>query len=133
MKYFIFVLLFVPVLAFAADGQSGLGGALQSIRDFGNDIQFFLSESVPNFFHRLAAYVFEAVIYVKYVLFLESVKFSWNVAKVILSDLAVSEHIMNAMSALPPSIRAGIVDLRIVDAINIILNAYASRFVLRMF
>ncbi|MCL1164415.1 DUF2523 domain-containing protein [Shewanella chilikensis] len=130
-KGFILSLLLLPFAAFAAQSDSGFSGAFQSLIDFGTDIMNFFTIAVPNFLHRLTAWLFEAVIYIKFLLYVEAVKFSWQVAKLVIADLSISETIMASLSALPPTIKAVISDLRLIDAINVILNAHVTRWVMR--
>ncbi|WP_338593338.1 hypothetical protein VXM60_10460 [Shewanella khirikhana] len=129
----IFILVFasLPFMAFAADSPSGFGAAFQTLIDFGADIMNFFTEGVPNFLHRLTAWAFEAMIYIKFLLYVESIKFSWQVAKVIISDLSISSTVMSSLSSLPPTIRAVVTDLRLIDAFNVVLNARITAMVMR--
>jgi len=129
--FLLIVLLPVSLYVSAADSNSGFGGAFQSLIDFATDIMNFFTIAVPSFFHRLTAWAFEAFIYIKFLLYIESIKFSWQVAKLIISDLSISETITSSLSSLSPTIRAVITDLRLIDALNVILNAYVTRMVLR--
>lgn len=115
--------------AFASDGISGF---VQDVKDFFSDIWLYLTEAIPAMFYRLGAWLVEGIVYVKVVMMYQSMMFSWNVAKVILEDLQVSSLLMSALGGLPPSLRAFITDCRIVDGINVVLNAYATRFVMRV-
>ncbi|MFV0594411.1 DUF2523 family protein [Shewanella sp.] len=129
--FLLVVLLPLSFFAFAADSNTGFGGAFQALIDFATDIMNFFTIAVPSFFHRLTAWAFEAFIYIKFLLYIESIKFSWQVAKLIISDLSISETITSSLSSLSPTIRAVITDLRLIDALNVILNAYVTRMVLR--
>ena len=128
--FFVSFMLF-PFLAFAADSNGGFGVAFQSIIDFGTDIMNFFTIAVPSFFHRLTAWAFEAFIYIKFLLYVETIKYSWQVAKLIISDLSISETITSSLSSLTPTIRAVLTDLRLIDAVNVVLNAYVTRMVMR--
>ncbi|WP_372872702.1 hypothetical protein [Shewanella sp.] len=128
---FIFIFALLPFMVFAADSPSGFSGAFQSLIDLGTDMMNFVTEGVPNFFHRLTAWAFEAMIYVKFLLYVESVKFSWQVAKVIISDLSISSTVMNSLSGLSPTVKAVVADTRLIDAFNVILNARITAMVMR--
>jgi len=128
--FFVTFMLF-PFLAFAADSNSGFGGAFQSIIDFCTDIMNFFTIAIPSFFHRLTAWAFEAFIYIKFLLYVETIKYSWQVAKLVISDLSISETITSSLSSLSPTIRAVLSDLRLIDAVNVVLNAYVTRMVMR--
>ncbi|MCU8094257.1 DUF2523 domain-containing protein [Shewanella sp. SM20] len=123
------ILFFYSQDAMASDGISGFA---QDVKDFFSDIWAFFTEAIPDMFYRLGAWLVEAIVYVKVVMMYQSMMFSWNIAKVILEDLQVSQLLMSALGGLPPSLRAFITDCRIVDGINVVLNAYATRFVMRV-
>ena len=132
MKYLIFAFCFVfASSAFAADG-GGLGGFAQSIVDYAEYFKYFITDGIPSFFERMAAWAVEMYVYLKFVMYLETIKFSWGVAKVILQDLSITQHLETMFSYLPSSLRAFAFDCRIVDAINVVLNAYVTRFVFRI-
>lgn len=130
MKYLIFILFFAFIpSAFAADG---LAGFAQDIVDYGEYIKFFITDGIPSFFERVAAWAVQFYVYLKFTIYLESIKFSWGVAKVILQDLSITQHLESMFNYLPSSLRAFAFDCRIVDAINVVLNAYVTRIVFRI-
>ncbi len=117
--------------ALAAD--SGIQEFAQSVLDFGSDFFYAITEGVPNMLVRLGAWAFEAAVYLKFMLYLESIKFAWSVAKLVLEDLSISSTLSSFFSALPPTARAILVDIRFPDAVNVILNAFVTRAVMRFF
>lgn len=130
-KLIIFLLLFsIPSYAFASDG---IGGFAQDAVDTFEFFKFFITDGVPSFFTRLVAWVVEFYIYIKFMMYLETIKFAWSVAELILQDLSISENLASMFNSMPSSIRAFAFDCRIVDAINVVLNAYFTRIVLRIF
>lgn len=119
--------------ALAADPVSGIQDFAQGVLDFGSDFFYAITEGVPSMLVRLGAWAFEAAIYLKFMLYLESIKFAWSVAKLVLEDLSISSTLSSFFSGLPPTARAILVDIRFPDAVNVILNAFVTRAVLRFF
>ena len=78
IKLFItlFVLLMFPAFVYAAE-SGGIGGFAQSLLDMGSDMWLVVTEGVPDLLTRISAWVFEAVVYLKFVLFV--VQFYWLV------------------------------------------------------
>lgn len=134
MKNLIIFSVLIIVFFYSQDAMAsdGISGFAQDVKDFFSDIWAFFTEAIPDMFYRLGAWLVEAIVYVKVVMMYQSMMFSWNVAKVILEDLQISQLLMSALGGLPPSLRAFITDCRIVDGINVVLNAYATRFVMRV-
>ncbi len=124
--------LFVSVSVFA-DDSGGVGEFAQTVVDFGSDFWLAITDGVPSMLERLAAWAFEAAIYLQFVLYLESIKFAWAVAKLVLQDLSISSTLSSFFGALPPTVRAILVDIRFPDAVNVILNAFVTRAVMRFF
>lgn len=129
MKYLILLALFVAPVALASDG---LGGLAQDLIDYAELGKFFITDGVPSFLERLAAWAVQFYLYIKFTMYLEMLKFSWNVAKVILDDLSISVYLQSAFNAMPPALRAFAIDCRFVDAINVVINAYFTKIVMRV-
>jgi hypothetical protein len=127
--FFALSFLFFSFSSYAA--ESGLQGFAQSILDFFSDFWEAITEGIPNLLQRLAAWAFEAAVFLKFLLYLESIKFAWGVAKLVLEDLSISSTLSQFFGALPPTARAILVDIRFPDAVNVILNAYVTKAVLR--
>ena len=130
MKKLIFVLfVFVPFFAFA-ETYSDTGGFFQMIGDFFNNIWDFFLVDIPELIKRALAYFIvwysKAKIYALY----ELMKFSWDVAEIIIEDLGIMSQIAAQMSLLPPDVRQAFVDMRLFDGINLLLNAYMTKFVM---
>jgi hypothetical protein len=80
--FFALSFLFFSFSSYAA--ESGLQGFAQSILDFFSDFWEAITEGIPNLLQRLAAWAFEAAVFLKFLLYLESIKFAWGVAKLVL-------------------------------------------------
>lgn len=61
----------------------------------------------------------------------EAIKFGWGVAKDILSDLQVSQRIMEYLGMLPAPVREAISFFRGPECIANLLTAHVTRFVMR--
>jgi hypothetical protein len=131
-----FVILFLLVTFFSTNAfadTGGIQGFAQQITDYFSDFWLAITEGVPSLFVRIAAWAFEAAVYLKFLLYFEGIKFAWSVAKLVLEDLSISSTLTSFFSALPPTVRAILIDIRIPDAVNVILNAFVTRAVLRFF
>ncbi|QTE84363.1 DUF2523 family protein [Shewanella algae] len=124
------VLFFMPS-AYANTG--GIAGFAQQVIDYGADFWLAITEGVPDMFMRMTAWAFEAAVYLKFMLYLEGIKFSWGVAKLVLQDLSISQTLNTFAGALPSTLRAVLVDIRFFDAVNVILQAFVTRMVMRFF
>lgn len=131
-KCLILFLFFIPALAFASQTTyDGFGGAAQAMGDFFTDIWAFLDDDVPSFFERALAFIIEKITLIKIAAQIEAMKLAWSVAKAIMENFQVASKITSAVNALPQDVRAAIADMRILDGVNIIIQAYVSRYVLR--
>ncbi|WP_434951829.1 DUF2523 family protein [Shewanella sp. HL-SH4] len=130
MKILIFIFcLLLSSSAFAADGIEGFAN---SVTDFFGLVEYFFTEGIPDFVTRFTAWFVEYYMLLQAYAYLASLRFAWDVAQLILQDLSVAEAIGAAFNSLPPSLRTFAIECRIVDAINVILNAYVTKIVFRM-
>jgi hypothetical protein len=130
MKKLIFILfMFLPCFAYA-ETYEGIGGFFQMIGDFFDNIWEFFFTDIPNLIQRALAYFIvwatKAKIYAMY----EFMKFSWQVAEIIIQDLNIMSQITAQVSLLPPDVRQAFIDMRLFDGINLLLNAYMTKFVM---
>jgi hypothetical protein len=132
IKFLISILLFLPFLVLADTYQNDAGAA-QMAGDFFTDIWTFLDTDLPDFLVRMWAFIvvkyFEITLYAK----IELLKLAWSVSKQILENYQIVSKITAKFNLLPPDIRQAIVDMRLLDAVSIIVNAYLTRFVMRFF
>ena len=118
-------LMFMPAVAMAADSSflDYVGGKL-------NGIHYTITEEVPGLLHRFAAWGIEfyalCVISAK----LEMLKFAYLVAKQITTDINLSGYLLSSLSQLPAGVRWALDQLGFVNGLNLIVNAYITRFVL---
>ncbi|WP_281556537.1 DUF2523 family protein [Thalassomonas sp. RHCl1] len=132
-KLFLFSLLLLPALVYAnTQTYQDAAGTSQMLADSIGDFWTYLFTDTPNMLHRFAAWLLEYWVQLKLYVYLELMKFSWGVAKVIIEDLSIMSQITAQMSLLPIDVRQAFVDMRLFDGINLILNAYVTKFVMRL-
>lgn len=120
-------LLLSPSLALADDGSflDWIGSRLDSLH-------YAITEEVPGIFHRLVAWGVEfytlCVITVK----LQAIEFAFLVAKQIATDIDISGYLTSSISQLPSGVRWMLELMGFANIINLIVNAYITRFVLNV-
>ena len=130
MKKSIFILfLFLPFLALG-DTYQDVAGTSQMVADSFGDMWDFFFDDVPSMFQRLTAWAVIWLVKAKLYLQLELMQYSWGVAKVIIADLNIMSQITAQMSLLPQDVRQACVDMRFFDGVNLLLNAYMTKFVM---
>lgn len=98
---------------------------LQSISDFfTTGIYTFFEEAAKYFVTTLLIWWVKSQIW--------GISFAWEVGQSLLSAFNVSSHISSAFGALSSEVMAGITFFRVPEAVNILLSAGATRFVLNM-
>lgn len=133
MKYiFIVIFLFLPTVVFA-DTYEGATGFAQSFGDYLNDFWSFFNDDVPSFFDRMFIFFFEKLTLFWITTKLEMIKLSWLIAKGVIENFQIGSKLLAATSLLPNDVQAAFIDLRLFDAVNLLIQAYVTRFVLRIF
>ncbi|KGK00286.1 DUF2523 family protein [Thalassotalea sp. ND16A] len=131
--FLIVSLIFPNVVFAAADPQTGITGGLQAINNRIEDLWSFMNTDVPGIFQEMYVYLVTWWVKVKITWWFESVKFFWGVAKILIQDLTLGSQIAAAMTALPQDVKQAGIDSGIFDGLNIILQAYVTRFAMRVF
>ena len=91
-------------------------------------VAFFTIPGEDSFFTYLQAQYVIAAVKVK--LFL--LKNAWDVASVVLQQMQITPVLQGYLNALPSDVVIWISTFRIPDCMNILLNAHATRFVLKV-
>lgn len=99
--------------------------AIQEFLDWLNADQY-------SFWQEWFAYAVKWLVYAKIQFILHIVPFSWGIAKAVLDQLNVSQTLNEAWAGLDSYILGWLTYLRVPDAINILLNAYVTRIVMRV-
>ncbi len=99
---------------------------------FFDQISEFITSGIYDFFTEVFA---ELVIYltisaIKFKIFM--ITFAWNSATQIIISLDLSSHIQSAFSSLDSQLLSFISFLRIPEAINIVMSAYVTRYIMSM-
>ena len=128
-KSFLLLLLFIPFSASAGIYQD-IAGAYQMISDGFTSLFDFLFSDIPDLFQRATAYFIVWSTKAKIYGYLSMMKFSWGVAEIIIQDLNIMSLITSQMSLLPQDVRQAFVHMRLFDGINLLFNAYMTKFVM---
>ena len=100
------------------------------IVEFRQDVEDFRSTGIYEFCVKWFAEFIKWYLVGWYKVKLQSITFAWDIAQEILTSLSISEKIDLAFSALDSLVVQVISFFRIPEAINIVLSAYTTRFVL---
>jgi len=131
MKKILFLMfVFVPFLAFG-DTYQDAAGASQMVADSFSEMWAFFFDDVPSMFQRATGWIIVWLVKAKIYAQLELMKYSWGVAKVIIADLNIMSQITSQMSVLPQDVRQALVDMRLFDGLNLLFQAFMTRFVMR--
>ena len=130
-KVTLFILLLIPMFAFA-DSYQNDEGALQMAGDFFTDFWELMTGDVPSSIQRFWAWAVVKAVEIKLYLTLETMKFSWGVAKAILENFQVASRITAQINQLNPDIRMALIDMKVVDSLMVVINAHVTRYVMRI-
>lgn len=129
-KSILFLLFTLPLFAFAESYQ-GEAGTAQMAGDFFTDFWDLMTNDVPSVAQRFWAWIVIKAVEIKLYITLETIKFSWGVAKAILENFQVASRITAQINNLSPDIRQFFIDTKFVDALMVVINAHATRYVMR--
>ena len=135
-KYSLFIVLMLCSFTIFAQPASskeyeGFFGFFQMISDSIEDFWQYLLVDVPDWWERFVAWALVWYTKLKLTTYLNMLSFSWSVGKQILLDLNIMSQITAQIAVLPQDVRQALVSMRLFDGINIILNAWMTRFVMR--
>lgn len=99
--------------------------------EFLTEILTFITSGIYDFTVEAYAWLIIKITTAKisYQLFL--LEFAWDIAKDILIQLNISEEIKSALTALPTQTVEHLNFFNIINGINLIINAFVTRFVMR--
>ncbi|ALQ10374.1 DUF2523 domain-containing protein [Pseudoalteromonas sp. SCSIO 43210] len=133
-KTIFLILICLPFFLMAnatATTLTGAQGVVTSAGNFMSDFWDFFDNDVPNFFKRALAYIIEKVVLFKITAQIEAMKLAWSISKSVIESFQVGSKIASAASGLPQDVKAALVDLRLFDGLNIIVQAFIARYVMR--
>lgn len=103
------------------------------LSDAFNAVTTFMNEDVYNFF----ADMFASLVQVYLLAVIESklffIQFSWDIAKNLMTNLGLSSLINSSWSSLDSTLLNYLTFFRIPEAINVLLQASITRFILGLF
>ena len=134
-KIILLTLIFSPFLALATpvpeEAGKGVQAAANVASNFIEDIWSFFDDDVPNFFKRALIYILEKITLFKISAQIEAMKLAWSVSKSVMESFQIGSKLASAASALPQDVKGALVDMRLFDGLNIIIQAFIARYVLR--
>lgn len=98
---------------------------------FFNEILTFIGSGIYDFVTEAFAWIIIKVMIFKIESQLFLMVYAWDVAKEILIQLNISQEIKSALSALPTQTVEHLNFFNIINGINLIINAFMTRFVMR--
>jgi hypothetical protein len=125
-----FLFIFFPFFVLA-DTYQDIAGASQMVADSFGEMWAFLFDDVPSLLQRATAWFVVWSVKAKIFLQLEFMKYSWGIAKIIIQDLNIMSQITSQISILPQDVRQALIDMRLFDGINLLFQAFMTRFVMR--
>lgn len=131
MKYLIIVfLLFSSSFAFSAeDASSGtLGSVFDALTDITSWFSDGLYDAADNVFQRMAAWVIIWILEAK----LFMLGLGIEIAELFIEALGISDLLNSAFSSLDSKVSNFVYYLKIPEAINILISAYTTRFVMSL-
>ena len=124
-------LLFMSISfsALAGDSNAGFFGFFGAIEIFFYDVMEFITVVIPT---KITEFIFWFKLYMAYLKFyfiLEALRFSHELALTFVQQLNISEVINIAISNLPNDLQKAASDMRVFDALSLIVEALITRFV----
>ncbi|WP_340677873.1 DUF2523 family protein [Paraglaciecola sp.] len=127
------IILFLIALSFAPVASAvTFGDAISFFTGLGEDFWSLVTIETPSMIERFFAWVLEIMVVWKFQALLSSTKLAWSVAAVILADMQLGSQLNSLIGFLPNDVQAAMVQLRIMDAIELIIQALVARFALDM-
>lgn len=105
---------------------------LAAVPDFFLAIFEFLNTGIVEFFISLGQYIMDSLTCLFLKLALLILNFSWAILRVLLVDLNISGRLAGAFSGFNSDIFNMLLFFRVPEALNLILAAFVTRFVLRL-
>ncbi|MCJ8318746.1 MAG: DUF2523 domain-containing protein [Colwellia sp.] len=130
-KIILIVLLLVP-LAAAADTYQDAAGTSQMLADYIDNMWTFLFSDVPTVIDRFMTWLLYYWVKMKLFAYYYFVKSAYGIAGTILADMNVMSQIASSMTLLPQDVRQMLVETRLFDGVNLLIQAWATKFVMRL-
>lgn len=132
MKKILFVaFLFIPFVVFA-DTYEDVAGTSQMFADYIDDMWLFVFTDVPTVIDRFFTWLLTWWVKLKLFAYYHFIRAAFGIAKVLLADMNVMSQITTGMTLLPQDVRQMLVETRLFDGVNLLIQAFATRFVMRL-
>lgn len=99
--------------------------------EFFNEMYAWMTNGIYDFVVEAYAWIIIKVTEFRLAFQLTLLEFSWDVAKEILTQLNISSEIQKALNFLPSDTVQQLNFFNVINGINLLLNAWVTRFVLR--
>jgi hypothetical protein len=128
MKYLIAVFILLSSVLVFADGESttDVGTVFDIMTDISNWFENGLYESADSIFQRMAAWVIVWIIDAK----LFMLGLGLEVAEVFIDAIGISQFLNSSFSSLDNQTANFVTYLKIPEAVNLLISAYTTRFVM---
>ena len=100
--------------------------------EFLNSIADFFTTGIYLFVVDASAYLLSTAIIWYWKIKLAGLEFAWSIAQGVLSNLNITQSLQTFWGALPSEVSAGASFFRVPEALNLILSALATRFVMSL-
>lgn len=101
------------------------------MQEFFTWITTFFTSDIYQLITSAFAHLVEWLTLLKLHIMLWTIQFSWDVAVKAMANIGVTQAIQSAWSGLDSDIAQALMYFRVPDAINLIANAFGTRFVLK--
>ena len=131
-KIILLLVLFIHFFAFS-DTYEDVAGASKMVADEFSGFWDFFFEDIPSIITDLFKFLMETALEVKLFMMIHFVKASWAIAKEMIESLQIMSTIAANVNLLPQDVRQALVDMRLFEGFNLIVQAYVTRFVMNQF
>lgn len=111
--------------------MSTLVDIVNSVVDFAQSFDDFIHTGIYDFFVKWFAEAVKWAVIAGIKIKIAALKFAWDIASEILTSLNISEHINSAFSAIDSRTMSLMGAMKIPEAINFLLSAHVTKFVLK--
>ena len=142
VKYIIFFTLIICVNSVyagdlnASDGVNtfnGITGFFEKSLMFMNSFSNFIFFDIPSKIVQFMAWLGTYIVWIKLLIIQSSLESSHDLAVKLIDSLNMTQVINSAVSNLPPDTRQILIGIRFFDGLQLVIEAYVTRFIYSMF
>lgn len=127
---FLVLLVFLPFESFAS--SSGVTGFFETITFYFHEFIEFITVIIPQAINDFFVWLTTYALYLKFSLMYGSLVFAHEVALSFINMISINEVVNTAIANLPPDLRQAASDMRLFDALTLLIEAYITRLVYSM-